>query len=109
MYFSNGWIQNICERYHKGNIRQPNYLLYKLVYMGVAGAVFSFFLFYRCKKEIVSNCILALGMVLFIGIGSYLQIGSRWYGSILCFLMGIVYSQKQEKLNEWMKQKFWKN
>ncbi|MCI9429518.1 MAG: acyltransferase family protein [Lachnospiraceae bacterium] len=69
---------------------------------------FLFFLFYRCKKEIVSNCILALGMVLFIGIGSYLQIGSRWYGSILCFLMGIVYSQKQEKLNEWMKQKFWK-
>lgn len=68
---------------------------------------FLFFLLYQCKKKMVPNCILALGMVLFIGIGSYLQIGSRWYGSILCFLMGILYSQKQEEINEWMRQKFW--
>ncbi len=83
-------------------ISYTNWFIWELLVL-----YFLFFLLYRNQKRTIANCILAFGMVLFIGVGSYLQIGSRWYGSILCFLMGILYSQRRELVNAWMRRKFW--
>lgn len=64
-----------------------------------------FYLLYKNFDYRLSNAIMIVGMIIFIVIGSYMQIGSRWYGSILCFILGIMCSQNKEQLSIWLSER----
>lgn len=51
--------------------------------------------------------ILVILIIILIVLGFYCHIDKAWYDSSLCFLVGILYAQKEEKWNDWMQKEYY--
>lgn len=61
-----------------------------------------FYLLYKNLKQKTGNYIL-LGIIIVWNIyACTIQIGTRWYGSTLCFILGIYFAQNKRKLSHWI-------
>lgn len=65
-----------------------------------------FFILYRNKKYKIANILLILASVVFIVMAGILGLNNPWYGSTMCFSIGILFMQMEEKILEWMRKHY---
>lgn len=66
-----------------------------------------FYLFYRYFKVKTANIILSVSCVCFVVICYLAGAGNTWYGSTLCFPLGILFCCHEAKLLFFVKKKYW--
>lgn len=82
-------------------IRYVNWFVWEIIVLYLV-----FYLLYKYMSHQKANVVLGCMILVFIVVGSYYEIGSRWYGSTLCFLMGLIFSQNKERIFPWIQKRY---
>lgn len=64
----------------------------------ILGLYILFGIFYRYWTQQKANILLGAAILLFVGCAYALKMENPWYGSTCCFILGIFYYQKKEKI-----------